>query len=114
METANQSNSEFNIFTNVTKEVCMYSFIALILIIIFILTPLSKIVVMAAFIKIIIVGILSYTIYLNYLQTNSLRNANMKNKNEQIVSQMNMNIMCSYVFTFFLALLTIFVIKSFF
>ena len=111
MESANQSNSEFNIFT---KEICMYSFIALILIIIFILTPLSKIVVIVVFIKIIIISILTYTIYLNYLQTNSLRNANMKNKNEQIVSQMNMNIMTSYVFTFFLALLTIFVIKSFF
>ena len=112
MEKGNETN--FNVFTNVTKQVCMYSFIALILIVIFILTPLSKIVLVAVFIKIIIISILSYTIYLNHIQTNSLKNANMSGKSDDIISQMNMNIICSYVFTFFLVLLTIFVIKSFF
>lgn len=114
METTIQTNSDFNIFTDTTKKLCLFCFIAMILIIFFILTPLRNFTLISGFIKIIIVGILSYTIYLNYLQTNSLRNANVKNKNEKIVSQLNMNIICSYIFTFFLGLLIFFVIKSFF
>jgi len=112
METESELN--FNVFTNVTKKLCICSFTAMLLIVLFILSPLSNLIKTSAFMKLIIIGILSYTIYLNYIQTNSLRNANTKNKNEQFVSQLNMNIMCSYVFTLFLGLLTFFVIKSFF
>jgi hypothetical protein len=64
--------------------------------------------------KIIAVILLMYTIYLNNIQTNSLKNANMKNKSANVISQFNMNIICSYIFTIFLLLLTFFVIKSFF
>jgi hypothetical protein len=66
------------------------------------------------FMKVIALILLVYTIYLNNDQTNSLRNASQVVKTQQLKSQINMNIMCSYVFTAFIGLLIIFVIKSFF
>ena len=64
--------------------------------------------------KIIILLILVYTIYLNNKQTNQLREANLIINSEKLKSQLNLNIMCSYIFTIFIGLLVIFVIKSFF
>jgi hypothetical protein len=113
IETANNSLN-MNVFTNVTKKVCMCSFISMVLIMLFIISPLSYFVKTSVFAKIIIVVLLCYTVYLNNMQTNSLKSANLTDKPQDVISQYNMNIMCSYVFTFFLILLTFFVIKSFF
>jgi capsular polysaccharide biosynthesis protein len=55
-----------------------------------------------------------YTIYLNINQTDLLRQANLFSKNDNIKSQLNINIICSYVFTLFIGLLIIFLVKSFF
>jgi len=108
------NNLNLDVFTNITKKVCMCSFVAMFLIILFIISPLSNFVKTSITMKIIIVILLIYTVYLNILQTNSLKNTNLSEKSSQVVSQFNMNIMCSYVFTFFLIILAGFVIKSFF
>jgi len=63
--------------------------------------------------KIIILIILAYTIYLNIIQTNYLRTATNVVNSENIISQLNTNILCSYIFTLFLGLMGIFVIRSF-
>jgi ABC-type sulfate transport system permease component len=63
--------------------------------------------------KIIILIILAYTIYLNIIQTNYLRTATNVVNSENVISQLNTNILCSYIFTLFLGLMGIFVIKSF-
>jgi ABC-type sulfate transport system permease component len=63
--------------------------------------------------KIIILIILAYTIYLNIIQTNYLRTATNVVNSENVMSQLNTNILCSYIFTLFLGLMGIFVIKSF-
>jgi len=112
----NELNNDFdmNIFTHVTKKVCMCSFTAIFLILIFVISPFSYFAKTSAFIKIIIVILLFYAIYLNILQTTSLTRANLVSKSDEVVTQFGMNIMCSHVFTFFLILLTFFVIKSFF
>jgi hypothetical protein len=109
-----ESELNLNIFTNNTKKLCTCSFFAMFLIILFILTPLSNLIKTSMLMKIIIIGILIYTIYLNYIQTNALKNVNTQNKNGQIISQLNMNITCSYIFTLFLGLLILFVMKTFF
>ena len=64
--------------------------------------------------KVISLLLMIYTIYLNNIQIDSLRKATLNVKSEQIKSQLNMNLLCSYIFTIFLGLLIIFVIKSFF
>ena len=102
------------IFTDSTKKICTCSAISMFLIILFIITPLSNFFITSSVMKIVVLIILAYTIYLNTLQTNSLRTALGFVKSENVTSQLNINIMCSYIFTLFLGLLGIFVIKTFF
>jgi hypothetical protein len=110
------SDTPFNlmIFTDSTKKVCMCSASSIFIIVLFIISPLSNFFMTSMLMKIIALILLVYTIYLNSEQINSLRNASQVVKSEQVKSQLNMNIMCSYVFTAFIGLLIIFVIKSFF
>jgi hypothetical protein len=108
-------NSSFNlnIFTDVTKKICMCTFISIVLIILFIISPLSNLIKTSIFMKLIILVLIIYTIYLNNLQTSALKNVNTDNSSSTVKSQLNINIICSYIFTLFLGLLCIFVIKSF-
>ena len=110
------SNQHFslNTFTDTTKKVCTCSALSIFLIVIFIISPLSRFFITSNFMKIVILLLLFYTIYLNNIQTNYLRNVNQKNLSKEISSQLSINIVCSYVFTLFIGLLIIFVIKSFF
>jgi len=102
-----------NVFTHITKKICMCTFISIILIILFIISPLSNLIKTSIIMKLIVLSLIIYTIYLNNLQTLSLKNINTNNNSSMIKSQLNINIICSYVFTLFLGLLCIFVIKSF-
>jgi len=110
------SDTPFNlmIFTDDTKKVCLCSATSIFLIVLFIISPLSNLFKTSFFMKIIILIILVYTIYLNNRQTNSLREAGLVINSEKLQSQLNLNIICSYVFTVFISLLVIFVIKSMF
>jgi capsular polysaccharide biosynthesis protein len=64
--------------------------------------------------KVLILTLLCYTIYLNSKQTDYLRNATKMKLSKEITSQLSINIVCSYIFTLFIGLLIIFVLKSFF
>jgi hypothetical protein len=110
------TNSKFNlsIFTDSTKNICMCTAVSITIIICFIISPLSNFFKTSLFMKIVALIILGYTIYLNSNQTNLLRDASVKSNREQLKSQLNINIMCSYIFTLFIGLLIIFVIKSLF
>lgn len=101
-------------FTDDTKKICSCSAISIFLIIAFIISPLSNFIVASTIMKLVILIILGYTIYLNNKQTNLLKLANNTITSEQLKSQLNINILCSYVFTLFIGLLIIFIIKSFF
>ena len=109
------SSTPFNliIFTDSTKKICTCSAVSIFLIILFIISPLSTFFMTSMLMKIIILIILSYTIYLNMIQTNYLRSATNVVNSENVMSQLNTNILCSYIFTLFLGLMGIFVIKSF-
>ena len=109
------SSTPFNliIFTDSTKKICTCSAVSIFLIILFIISPLSNFFMTSILIKIIILIILAYTIYLNIIQTNYLRSATNVVNSENVMSQLNNNILCSYIFTLFLGLMGIFVIKSF-
>jgi hypothetical protein len=109
----NDSAFNLNVFTNITKQICMYTFVSIILIILFIISPLRNLIKTSVFMKLIILVLIIYTIYLNNLQTLTLKNVNTNNNSSNIKSQLNINIICSYIFTLFLGLLCIFVIKSF-
>jgi len=104
----------FKIFTEKTKKICFFTATAIIIIIMFAVTPLSNYYKTSIFMKIIALIIMAYIIYLNYEQTDLLRSASLVADTEQIKSQLNKNIICSYAFTLFIGLLIIFVLKSFF
>jgi hypothetical protein len=110
------SNTPFNlmIFTDETKKICLCSATSIFLIVLFIVSPLSNFFMTSLLMKIVTLIILVYTIYLNNKQTNQLREASSVINSEKLKSQLNLNIICSYVFTIFIGLLVIFVIKSFF
>jgi hypothetical protein len=103
-----------NTFTDTTKKACTCSAISIFLIILFVISPLSNFFLTSVLMKIITIIMLLYTLYLNWQQSEYLRNAKKLNKSPEISSQLNINIICSYLFTFFIGLLVIFVIKSFF
>jgi hypothetical protein len=109
-----QQSFNLTIFTDDTKKVCICSASSIIIIILFIITPLSNFFRTSFFMKIISLIILIYTLYLNNKQTNLLRNINTERSSKEVNSQINMNIICSYVFSVFILLLFIFVFKSFF
>jgi hypothetical protein len=110
------SNEHFslNTFTDTTKRVCTCSAISIFLIVLFIISPLSSFFLTSVFMKIVTILILAYTLYLNSQQTEYLRKANQQKISNEISSQLSINIICSYIFTLFIGLLIIFVIKSFF
>jgi len=112
--TSNNQHFSLITFTDNTKKACTCSAISIFIIILFIITPISNFFKTSMFMKIIAVILLIYTIYLNIQQTNQLKSVSQRENTPQINSQINMNIICSYVFTLFIGLLVIFVIKSFF
>ena len=99
--------------TDYTKQICYCTFFSIILVIIFAVTPLKQITILAALAKLIVLVILGYAIYLNYKQTNMLRGS-YKENDEEFSKQLSTNVTTCYVFTFFLAILFIFTLKNLF
>lgn len=111
---SSESSTNLNIFTDATKSICICTAASIIIIILFVLSPLSNFFKTSSFMKIVSIIILGYTIYLNIIQTDYLRRATNSANAENVKTQLNINIICSYIFTLFMGLLAIFVIKSFF
>lgn len=101
-------------FTDSTKTICTCSAISIFIIALFVVSPLSRFFMGSSVMKLIALGLLGYTIYLNVHQTKHLSFLNSGVKDQNISSQLQLNIICSYVFTLFIGLLFIFTIKSFF
>lgn len=103
-----------SVFTDTTKKACTCSAISIFIIVLFVISPLSNYFVTSIVMKIISIVLLTYTMYLNFKQTEYLRNASQLNQSKEISSQLTINIICSYTFTLFVGLIIIFVIKTFF
>ena len=102
-----------NTFSDLTKKICFCSLTSLILIIFFMITPLKHFHFTSSFMKVIILLILGYTIYLNIIQTEKLRNSKSKGDSSAVQSQIRINSICGYLFTGLLGLLIIFIIRTF-
>lgn len=97
-----------------TKNICIYSFISLLLIVIFMLTPLKNYAYATFFIKIIICFILAYSFFLNTIQIKNLFSNNSSSNNTDMYKKyLNANILYSSIFSLFLFVLMCFVLKSF-
>ena len=101
-----------SIFTEETKNICLCTATSIMIIILFVISPLSNFFKTSLFMKILSIGLMTYIIYLNYNQTNLLRSASVVTDSLAIQLRLNTNILCSYVFSFFIGLLIIFVFKN--
>ena len=102
------------IFTENTKKICMCTFISMVLIIMFMISPLSNLIKTSAFMKIIILLILFYTVKLNLEQIGVLRASVDNISSQQVMHQINLNTICGYTFIVFIGVLILLIIKSFF
>lgn len=103
-------------FSKSTQNVCMCLGISVLLIILFMITPLNSFLLSSIFGKVIILTLLGYTLYYNILQTNKFANnfnVNLLNQNSDW-NPLKTNVLCSYVFSFFLLVLIISVIRKIF
>lgn len=109
-----QNPQSFNltIFTEDTKSICICTAAAIIIIIMFVVSPLSNFFKTSLIMKMIALRIMVYIVHLNYTQIELLRSAMLITESEQVKAQLNTNIICSFVFTFFIGLLIIFTFKS--
>ncbi len=103
-----------NALLDKTKIICFCSFLSMSLIILFIMSPLSNLFITSILMKILAILILGYTIYLNINQSFIIQNIETNSKSKEYLSQLNINIICSYIFTLFLIILLILTLKSFF
>ena len=94
------------------QQLVMYSLISMILIIVFVISPLNKITILSLIMKIIILILLAYTGYLCNEQITFMKNSTNDSQSIEIKNQLTVNIIGEYVFILFLGLLFIFVLKS--
>ena len=111
MET-NPTPFNLSIFTEETKSICICTATAIIIIILFVISPLSNFFKTSFIMKTISIILMGYIVSLSYKQTEILRSANLVADSEAVKAQLNTNILFSYIFTFFIGLLIIFVFKS--
>ena len=95
-----------------TQNVCMCLGISIFFIILFMMTPLNSFILSSIFGKVVIIALLGYTIYYNINQTNKFS----KNFNISLTSgnwdELKTNITCSYVFSLFLLVLLLSVLRK--
>ncbi len=98
-------------FAKSTQNVCMCLAIATFMIIVFMMTPLNTFLISSIFGKVVITILLGYTFYYNVNQTNKFY----KDFNISLTSgdwnAIKTNIVCSYIFSAFLLILLVSVIK---
>jgi len=112
MDSNSISNTSM-IFDNSTKNICIYCFVSIILIILFIMTPLRQYTILSNFIKIISILLLGYCIYLNNIQIKNLSTSDISNSSSSIKGYINANIFFSYIFSISMLIFVYFIIKSF-
>ncbi len=96
------------------EHICLCSTISICLILIFIFSPLNRFFMTSLIAKITILIILIYTLFYNIKFTNIFSNKiNISLANGQW-NPIKTNIICSYIFSFFLFILIISVIRSLF
>ena len=104
-----------HLFNDKTKYVCNCIFIAIFLILVFVISPLNKFTNISLSVRVIVLFLLGYSIYLNLQQTQIIKNiTNENNFSSNFNSQLSLNRISGYVFSFFILLLLFFIIKSFF
>lgn len=101
-------------FAKATQNVCLCLGVSVILIILFMITPLNTFILSSIFGKVIILSLLGYTLYYNTQQTNKFVNKFNINLWNDNWNPLKTNVLCSYVFSIFLLGLFISVVRMMF
>jgi len=102
-------------FAKSTQNSCMCLGIIFIFIILFIMTPLNSFSITSFVGKMVIVILLMYILWYNTHQTNKLSNQfNVNIFNGEEWNQIKTNVLCSYIFSAFLLVLALSVIRKMF
>ena len=97
-----------------SKHICLCSTISICLILIFMFSPMNNFIMTSAIGKVTILILLAYTLFYNVKLTNIFSSKITPYlDNTDNSSSVKTNIMCSYIFSFFLLILIISVIRSF-
>jgi len=103
-------------FAKSTQNVCMCVGLSVLFIILFMMTPLNTFILSSIFGKVIILTLLGYTLYYNTQQTNKFSNKfniNILNNNSNW-EPLKTNVLCSYVFSAFLLVLILSIVRRLF
>lgn len=118
MYSSEKTNSTLMIFefSKATQNVCMCLGLSVIFIVLFMMTPLNSFILSSIFGKVVILTLLGYTLYYNTQQTNKFVNnfnINIFDENSNW-NPLKTNILCSYIFSLFLLVLILSVIRKIF
>jgi hypothetical protein len=97
-----------------SESICMYSTLSMVLILLFIVSPINKFFLTSLFGKTIILSLLGYTLYYNTTLTNKFSNQLNIYLLDGTWNPVKTNITCSYLFSFFLFVLFLSVIRTLF
>lgn len=107
-------NNSIKDFADSTKNVCLCSTISIVLILIFIISPLNKILIASFIGKIGIIILLIATVFMVINNTYGFTKNNDISMLDGSWNQLKSNIICNYVFSIFLLILLLFVIRKLF
>lgn len=102
----------FSAYANNSKNVCICTTISILLILLFVISPLNKFFITSLFGKLAALLILVYALYQNYTNTESLSKTSNIYLFKGDWSPLKTNVLCSYIFSFFILLLFFCVVKN--
>jgi hypothetical protein len=105
-------NSPFSLYSSNSKNVCICTTASILLILLFVISPLNKFFITSLCGKSIAILILAYALYKNYTNTSSLAKSTSVSLFSGQWSDIKSNILCSYIFSFLILLLLFSVIKN--
>lgn len=101
-------------FAKSTQNVGLCLGISIIMIIVFMMTPLNTFILSSIFGKVMILTLLGYTLYYNTVNTSKFANQFHISVTAGNWDALKVNIVCSYVFSLFLLVLWLSVVRSIF
>lgn len=101
-------------FVKTTQNVCMGVALSILFIILFMMTPLNTFLLSSIFGKLLILTVLGYTLYYNITKTNKFHNDFSVTLTSGNWDPLKTNITCSYIFSLFLLVLMLSVIRKIF
>ena len=110
--TSSHSSTMIIEYAKSTQNVCMCLSVTIFFIILFMMTPLNTFLLSSIFGKVIILTLLGYTLYYNLYNTNKFANTFNISLTSESWSTIKTNIVCSYIFSLFLLVLLVSLIRK--